>query len=125
MPRGLLLIEWDVKKGPLLKEVYPKSLKVTDGLLNQIYVAHRTYSVEPGFTRITTREIKVVSFYSGMKDNVVGIPEHVVAMIFRKDESLSGAKDLLEEQSKVILENISSGKYKKMMEETFNKMKVL
>lgn len=74
---------------------------------------------------MSTGDMKVISFYSGFKGKVVGEPECVVAMIFRKDENSMKGRSLLLESSEKILKNISNNKYRKLMEETFEKMKEL
>ncbi|MBD3187508.1 hypothetical protein GF325_11805 [Candidatus Bathyarchaeota archaeon] len=125
MPKGIILIGWDVKKGPLLLHSFPPSLNVPESVFNKIYVAHRQYSTDAGFSRMSTGDMKVISFYSGFKGKVVGKPECVVAMIFRKDENSMKGHALLLESSEKILKNINNDKYRKLMEETFEKMKEL
>lgn len=123
LPKGLLLIGWDVNKGPFLIHKVPADLEVSGGLLTQIYSAHRYYSLEPGFSSLTFQGNKVVSFFSGLKGDIVGEANMVLAMVLLKDETVSKFKALLLDQGRTVLEAFSVGNYKQLMEKLFEKMK--
>lgn len=125
MPRGLAVIEWDDQKGPLLYAQHPEGLELTGGLLNQIYGAHRYASLESGTSAITFQGNKVVSFFSGMKGNIVGEPNFVVAMLLLREESQAKFMKLLVEKAPELLQNIKGKNSNKLITRLYEEMKAL
>ncbi|MHA1794360.1 MAG: hypothetical protein ACTSVI_17115 [Promethearchaeota archaeon] len=123
MPKGVIIIKWDEKKGPLLLDVYPDNLTVNNSLLGQVYAGHRAFSLESGYSSFSNKDNKIISFFSGMKGNIIGKPNHVLALVYRKDESISGAKKILEEFSEKVLSSIDSGEYRQILFEIYERMK--
>ena len=117
------MIDWDVQKGPFLNYALPNDLDITTGLLTQIYSAHRYYSLEAGISSITFHNYRIVSFFSGLEGEIIEDPNHVLAMLLRKDEKIGAFKKILLQDMKAIFSAIPSGKYKDLMEDTFEKMK--
>ncbi|GAB4324424.1 MAG: hypothetical protein Kow0069_29980 [Promethearchaeota archaeon] len=115
MPLGLVLIKWDNEIGPVLLMAAPPSFKPTDNLLTRVYSAHRYQSLAPGHTILTLKSKKVVSFFSGMGENFVGVPNYVVALVIRRDERTQTFLPWLEEKAKTVLENVKNEKYKKLL----------
>ncbi|MHA1372220.1 MAG: hypothetical protein ACTSRA_21175 [Promethearchaeota archaeon] len=125
MPKGILIIKWDNAKGPLVFKKVPSSLEITNSLVNQIYSAHRYYSLKPGFSAISFHDDKIISFFSGIEGEIVGEPNFVVAMILRKDEPTKKFKDILLEDSKKILTHLHDKELEQMLSDLFSKMKKL
>jgi hypothetical protein len=123
MPTGVLTVHWDDKKGAELHVAVPPTLAITANLMQQIYSAHRYASLEAGYASITIQDTRVISYFSGLKGNVIGEPNYAVAMLLRKDESVVKYKELLLTESKGILKNILSPKIKDLLNALFDKMK--
>lgn len=122
MPIGIILIRWDNEIGPVLIQAHPESLKVTNNLLTQIYSAHRYSSLAPGFSSLTLKNKKVVSFFSGMGDQVIGVPNYVVALLIRRDEQVSAFREILKKAAAEILGGIESGKFKKAIPKIYKQL---
>ena len=123
MPTGVLTVHWDDKKGAELHIAVPPTLAVTTNLMQQIYSAHRYASLEAGYAALTFQDTRIISYFSGMKGNIVGEPNYAVAMLLRKDEPIAKFKELLLAESKGILANILSPKIKDLLNALFDKMK--
>ena len=65
MPVGILVLKWDNEIGPVLIATYPESLDPPKNLQTQIYSAHRYSSLEPGFGKLTLKNNKMASVYTG------------------------------------------------------------
>jgi hypothetical protein len=115
MPQGILVLRWDNEIGPVLISCFPTNLKVTNNLLTQIYSAHRYSSLTPGFSSLTLRNNKVVSFFSGLGEKYVEVENYVVALLLRRDESVGKYRVVLNKIAANILGNIENNKYKKLI----------
>lgn len=115
MPAGILVLRWDNEIGPVLIASYPERLKVTNNLLTQIYSSHRYNSLTPGFSSLTMKNNKVVSFFSGLGDKYIEVENYVVALLLRRDESTSKYRPILNKIAANILGNIENNKYKKLI----------
>jgi hypothetical protein len=115
MPLGILILRWDNEVGPVLLSSYPENLKVTNNLLTQIYSAHRYSSLTPGFSSLTFKNHKVVSFFSGLGEKFVEVENYVVALLLRRDEQVSMYRKILNKIAANILGNIENNKYKKII----------
>ncbi|MHA1821800.1 MAG: hypothetical protein ACTSU2_05255 [Promethearchaeota archaeon] len=115
MPLGILVLKWDNEIGPVLISSYPNSLKVPNNLLTQIYSAHRYSSLKPGFSSLTLKNNKVVSFFSGLGENHIEVENYIVALLLRRDESVSSYRKILNKIAAEILANIENKKYKKLI----------
>ncbi|MHA1733167.1 MAG: hypothetical protein ACTSU5_14565 [Promethearchaeota archaeon] len=122
MPIGIVLIKWDNEIGPVLIQAHPDTLKVTNNLLTQIYSAHRYSSLAPGFSSLTLKNKKVVSFFSGMGDTVIGVPNYVVALLIRRDERVAAFREILKKAAAEILGNLENGKYKKIIPKIYKEL---
>ncbi len=122
MPLGIVLIRWDNEVGPMLIQAHPENLKVTNNLLTQIYSAHRYSSLAPGFSSLTLKNKKVVSFFSGMGETVIGVPNYVVALLIRRDEQVGAFREILKKAAAEILGNIENGKYKKILPKIYKEL---
>ena len=124
MPLGIILLKWDNEIGTSLIAQYPKRYKVTERLLMSIYSTHRLQSNEPSFAVTTQPNMKISSFYSGLEgENYIGIPNHIVALLLRKDESPFIFKDILKEAAGNILKNVTDPNLENILAETFDKMR--
>ena len=124
MPLGIILLKWDNEIGTSLLAQYPQRYKVTERLLMSIYSTHRLQSNEPSFAVTTQPNMKVSSFYSGLEgENFIGIPNHIVALLLRKDEDPLTFKNILKEAAANILKNVNDPKLEKILAETFDKMR--
>ncbi len=123
MPTGVLIVHWDDKRGAELHADVPPGLPITSNLLQQIYSAHRYASLEAGYAVLTFQEMRIISFFSGLKGTVVGEPNYLVAMLLRKDEPVAKFKELLLAESKAILANTSSPKVKELLNGLYERMK--
>lgn len=115
MPQGILVLRWDNEIGPVLISSYPENLKVTNNLLTQVYSAHRYSKLDPGFSQLTLPNNKVISFFSGLGEKYVEVENYVVALLLRRDESVSGYRNILNKIAARILANIENNQYKKII----------
>ncbi len=115
MPLGILILRWDNQIGPLLIAIYPETLKITNNLLTQIYSAHRYSSLEPGFSSLTLKNNKIVSFFSGLGENHIEVENYIVALLLRRDENVNTYRNILNSIAAKILGNIENDKYKKLI----------
>ncbi len=123
MPTGVLTVHWENKKGAELHIAVPPTLAITANLMQQIYSAHRYASLEAGYAALTILDTRVISFFSGLKGNVIGEPNYAVAVLLRKDEPVAKFKELLLAESREILMNILSPNIKDLLSALFEKMK--
>jgi hypothetical protein len=124
LPLGIILLKWDNEIGTSLLAQFPKRYKVTERLLMSIYSTHRLQSNEPSFAITAQPNMKISSFYSGLEgENFIGVPNHIVALLLRKDENPSQFKDILKEAAGNILKNINDPNIEKMLEDVFEKMR--
>ena len=115
MPLGILILRWDNQIGPLLIAIYPETLKITNNLLTQICSAHRYSSLEPGFSSLTLKNNKIVSFFSGLGENHIEVENYIVALLLRRDENVNTYRNILNSIAAKILGNIENDKYKKLI----------
>ena len=123
MPLGIILLKWDNEVGTTLLAQYPKRYKVTERLLMSIYSTHRLQSNDPSFSVTTQPNMKISSFYSGLEHNYVGVPNHIVALLLRKDENPLKFKDILKNASAKILNNVNDPKIEELLMEIFDQMR--
>ena len=124
MPLGIILLKWDNEIGTSLLAQYPDRYKVTERLLMSIYSTHRLQSSEPSFAVTAQPNMKISSFYSGLEgEQYVGIPNHIVALLLRKDENPVQFKAILKEAAGDILKNITNPDLKNILKVTFEKMR--
>jgi hypothetical protein len=120
MPTGIILLKWDNEIGPVLVMVFPESLKVTNNILTQIYSSHRYSSLAPGFSSLTLKNNKVVSFFSGLGEKYIEVENYVVALLLRRDENPANYRDILNKIAANILANIQNGKYKQIVPKLYD-----
>jgi len=122
MPLGILILRWDNQIGPLLISIYPETLKITNNLLTQIYSAHRYSSLEPGFSSLTLKNNKIVSFFSGLGENHIEVENYIVALLLRRDENVNTYRNILNSIAAKILGNIENDKYKKLIPKLYKEL---
>ena len=125
MPLGIILLKWDNEIGTSLIEKYPDRYKVTERLLMSIYSTHRLSTNDPSFATTTQPNMKVLSFFSGLEENYVGVPNHIVALLLRKDENPSTFREILKEASSDLLSDVRNKTLKKNLAKIFEKMRVV
>ena len=125
MPLGIILLKWDNEIGTSLIEKFPDRYKVTERLLMSIYSTHRLSTNDPSFATTTQPNMKVLSFFSGLEENFVGVPNHIVALLLRKDENPSTFREILKEASSDLLSDVKSKKLKTNLGKIFEKMRVV
>lgn len=119
MPVGILVLKWDNEIGPVLISSYPETLDPPKNLQTQIYSAHRYSSLEPGFGKLTLKNNKIVSFFSGLGENYIEVENYVVALLLRRDENANKYKEVLKTIAAEILSNIENNKYKKLIKKLY------
>ena len=122
MPLGILILRWDTQIGPVLIAIYPETLKITNNLLTQIYSAHRYSSLEPGFSSLTLKNNKIVSFFSGLGENHIEVENYIVALLLRRDENVNTYRNILNSIAAKILGNIENDKYKKLIPKLYKEL---
>lgn len=122
MPLGILILRWDNQIGPILIAIYPETLKITNNLLTQIYSAHRYSSLEPGFSSLTLKNNKIVSFFSGLGENHIEVENYIVALLLRRDENVNTYRNILNSIAAKILGNIENDKYKKLIPKLYKEL---
>lgn len=122
MTRGILIIKWDNEIGAVLLTKYPKTLKITSKRLTNIYANHRIDSSEPSFATLTLKDSKIASFFSGIGENSVGEPNHIVALVLRRDDMPKEFHAILKTGAESILSNIKNKKYEKVITGIFKDM---
>jgi hypothetical protein len=122
MPLGILILRWDNQIGPVLIAIYPETLKITNNLLTQIYSAHRYSSLEPGFSSLTLKNNKIVSFFSGLGENHIEVENYIVALLLRRDENVNTYRNILNSIAAKILGNIENDKYKKLIPKLYKEL---
>ena len=125
MPLGIILLKWDNEIGTSLIEKFPDRYKVTERLLMSIYSTHRLSTNDPSFATTTQPNMKVLSFFSGLEENFVGVPNHIVALLLRKDENPSTFREILKEASSDLLSDVKSKDLKKNLAKIFEKMRTV
>ena len=115
MPIGILVIRGDNEIGPINEGFYPENLKIKNNLLSQVYSSHRHQSLRPGFASVSLRKIKVVSFFSGVGSDYIGVENYIIALLLRRDEQPSEFKEILKTISAEILDKIQDRKFKKVL----------
>jgi len=124
LPLGIILLKWDNEVGTSLLAQFPKRYKVTERLLMSIYSTHRLQSNEPSFAVTTQPNMRISSFYSGLEEeDFVGVPNHIVALLLRKDENPLKFKAILKEAAGSILKNVNDPDIEKKLQDTFEKMR--
>jgi len=122
MPKGIIIIKWDNEIGAVLVAKYPEELKLATKLFTNIYANHRIENTDPNFATMTLRDSKITSFFSGFGKNIIVIPNHVIALVLRRDESPFKYKDVLKKSAAEILQNIKNEKYKKLLPKLYDEM---
>ncbi|MFX0133826.1 MAG: hypothetical protein ACFFDN_09285 [Candidatus Hodarchaeota archaeon] len=122
IPKGICLIKWNNEIGAILVSKYPKNLKITTKQLTNIYASHRMSNLNPNFAILTLTDTKVISFFSGIGENVIIEPDHIVALILRRDEKPIKFKALLKEAATKILSNLKDEKYENLFPNLYKEM---
>ncbi len=125
MPLGIILLKWDNEIGTSLLEKFPDRYKVTERLLMSIYSTHRLSTNDPSFATTTQPNMKVLSFFSGLEENYVGIPNHIVALLLRKDENPGLFREILKNAASEILKDVKAKDLKKNLGDFFEKMRLI
>jgi len=111
VPVGILIIKWNNEIGPINEGFYPKTLKITNNLLTQVYSSHRYQSLKPGFASISLKNNKVVSFFSGVGEDFISVENYVIALLLRRDEKPHLYREILKKISAELLDKIPDGKF--------------
>ena len=90
-------------------------MKITNNLLTQIYSAHRYSSLTPGFSSLTLKNNKVVSFFSGLGEKYVEVENYVVALLLRRDESVATYRAILNKIAANILGYMKNKRYETLI----------
>ena len=100
---------------------YPESLKITNNLLTQIYGSPRgvSSSLEPGFSSLTLKNNKVVSFFSGLGEKHIEVENYIVALLLRRDERINNYREILNKIAANILSNIENDEYKNLIPQLY------
>ena len=106
----------------MLVSRYPKNLIITTKQLTNIYASHRMSNTAPNFAILTLTDTKVISFYSGLGDNVVVEPDHIVALILRRDEKPMKFKAILKDATVKILSSLKGEKFEEIFPILFKEM---
>lgn len=79
-------------------------------------------NTDPNFASLTLTDAKIISFFSGMGENVIVVPNYIVALILRRDEKPMKFKAILKKGAAQILSNIEDRKYEKLFPKIFKEM---
>ncbi|MHA1379449.1 MAG: hypothetical protein ACTSRG_13830 [Candidatus Helarchaeota archaeon] len=79
-------------------------------------------NTEPNFATLTLTDTKVMSFFSGIGENIIAVPNHIVALILRRDEKPLKFKNILKKGAAEILSNVEDEKYEKIFPKVFKEM---
>ncbi|MFX1450449.1 MAG: hypothetical protein ACFFCM_06390 [Promethearchaeota archaeon] len=106
----------------MLVSKYPKNLKITTKQLTNIYASHRMNNIDPNFAILTLTDTKIISFYSGLGENVIIEPDHIVALILRRDEKPLKFKATLKDAAAKILSSLKEEKYNELFPTIFKEI---
>ena len=67
MPDGIVVLGWRDDIGAYLLAQHPNDFSLSVDSVMSIYNVHRQNSLEPNFGYLSTKELKVASFFTGMK----------------------------------------------------------
>ena len=79
-------------------------------------------NIEPNFAILTLTDTRVISFFSGIGEKVVARPNHIVALILRRDEKPMKFKEILRNGTAKILSLLEGAKYEEILPELFKEM---
>ncbi|NVM55646.1 MAG: hypothetical protein HWN66_18245 [Candidatus Helarchaeota archaeon] len=122
MPKGLIIIQWDDEVGTKLLAKYPQNLKITSKTLLNIYTNHRLNNTKPNFASLILRDMKVLSFFSGMGKEFIVVSNFIIAFLFSRNETPMAFKELLKKSSAEILDHLADKQYEKQLPKIFKEM---
>lgn len=122
MPKGLIIIQWDDEVGTKLLAKYPQNLKIPSKTLLNIYTNHRLNNTKPNFASLSLRDMKVLSFFSGMGKEFIIASNFVIAFLFSRNETSMAFKELLKKSSAEILDHLADKQYEKQLPKIFKEM---
>ncbi|NVM02067.1 MAG: hypothetical protein HWN67_07005 [Candidatus Helarchaeota archaeon] len=79
-------------------------------------------NINPNFAILTLTDAKIISFFSGIGENIIIEPNQIVALILRRDEKPMKFKSILKEATAKILSNLKGEKYEEIFPILFKEM---
>ncbi len=97
MANGIALISWDDKIGAILIAQHPQTPRLSVKDVMSIYNVHRQNTLEPNFGTLVMKELKVASFFTGLKTTryVGPAPNYILSLLLDKNENPAEFKKFL------------------------------
>ncbi|NHI91358.1 MAG: hypothetical protein EAX96_02570 [Candidatus Lokiarchaeota archaeon] len=98
MPNGIVVLGWRDDIGAYLLAQHPHDFSLSVDNVMSIYNVHRQNSLEPNFGYLSTKDLKVASFFTGMKTTrfLGPAPNFTVGILLQKDENAISFKKMIE-----------------------------
>ena len=98
MPDGIVVLGWRDDIGAYLLAQHPHDFSLSVDSVMSIYNVHRQNSLEPNFGYLSTKELKVASFFTGMKTTrfLGPAPNFTVGVMLQKNENAVSFKKIIE-----------------------------
>ena len=98
MPNGIVVLGWRDDIGAYLLAQHPQDFSLSVDNVMSIYNVHRQNSLEPNFGYLSTKNLKVASFFTGMKTTryLGPAPNFTVGILLQKDENAISFKKMVE-----------------------------
>ncbi|MHA1143275.1 MAG: hypothetical protein ACTSRW_00915 [Candidatus Helarchaeota archaeon] len=88
MARGISVIKWDDKIGAFLTFQHPLDFEISVDDVMSIYNIHRQNTLEPNFGTLSKGNIRVASFFTGLKTTkYLGAPNFTVSLFLDSTEN--------------------------------------
>ena len=98
MPNGIVVLGWRDDIGAYLLAQHPHDFALSVDNVMSIYNVHRQNSLEPNFGYLSTKNLKVASFFTGMKTTryLGPAPNFTVGILLQKQENAVSFKKVIE-----------------------------
>jgi len=98
MPDGIVVLGWRDDIGAYLLAQHPHNFSLTVDSVMSVYNVHRQNSLEPNFGYLSTKNLKVASFFTGMKTTrfLGPAPNFTVGVLLQKNENAVSFKKIIE-----------------------------
>ena len=106
MVEGVLLIKWDVDKGPVIEAKYPEWIPIPDNAAIAIFNTHTVGDKIVKRSILTLNLLKFVSYYTGYKKN------KCLAVVLEKNENANIYFEHIIDIGRKYLDNSVDLKYK-------------
>ncbi len=117
MPKGLLILQWSDRAGPLIIAKYPENAdeRISRKSLLQVYNMHQ-FNQEEDCAWLSMESANFISYYSGRKKNIS------IVLILNILENPEDYEKVIRDISKVILSHFEDDSYISLLPEIFTKI---